>query len=49
MLTQVSGHHNLDALVGAHGGQRREVKDLGHRDAVADPASGQGDTQTEQQ
>ena len=43
MLTQIGGHHDLDALVGAHGGQRREVEDLGHRDAVSDPASAQGD------
>jgi len=45
-LTQVGGHHDLDALVRAHGGQRREVVDLGEEHAVTDPASVQEDVWT---
>ena len=57
-LTQVCSHHDLDALIRAHGGQRREVVGLGHCDAVADPAlrwvgfglgSGQGVIWTERE
>ena len=48
-LTQVGGHHDLDALVRAHGGKRREIENLGEHNTVTDPASTQEDVWTGQQ